>query len=325
MIVVITVAGHDYTFKPFRDGTYGFAAPTLRTMSYEELLFAARVPHATYIFTDLDRLAPWELRLAGDLYRRLRKAKLTCLNNPARAMSRMELLRALHLAGINPFDVYRADERPRPKRFPVFIRPEDSHEVAGKPAVLEDQAALDAALEDLRRTFVPLRGVLVIECCSARYNDTLWCKWSAFRVADRISVDHIGVEDHWFVKHGVWQLLTDAVVADEHDAVQANRLAADLMKAFEIGGIEFGRADYGVIDGRPVIYEINTNPSIGYFMTSSIPRRTETRTIARQRLAAALYAIDCTDSGSCKLKPPRPALRQGRRLWSFGSRVPLRP
>jgi hypothetical protein len=325
MIIVITVAGHEYTFKSFRDGTYGFAAPKLHTMTYEQLFFATRVPRATYLFTDLDRLAPWELRLAGDLYRRMRKAKLACLNNPARAMSRMELLRALHLAGINPFDVYRADEQPRPKRFPVFIRPENSHYLAEKPALLEDQAALDAALEDLRRNFIPLRGALVIEFCPAPYNETLWCKWSAFRVADRMSVDHAGVDNHWFVKHGVWQLLTDTVVADEFEAVKTNRFAADLKKAFEIGGIEFGRADYGVVDGRPVIYEINTNPQIGHFMRSTIPGRTETRTLARQRLAAALYAIDCKESGTRKLKPPLPVLRKGRRLWSFGSRVPLRP
>lgn len=325
MIIVITVAGHAYTFKSFRDGTYGFPAPALRTMTYERLFFATRVPRATYIFTDLDRLAPWELRLAGDVYRRMRKAKLTCLNNPARAMSRMELLRALHRAGLNSFDVYRADEQPRPNRFPVFLRPEDWHDAGGTPALLEDQAALDAALEDLRRRFVALRGMMVIECCPARYNDTLWCKWGAFRVADRVSVDHIGVEDHWFVKHGDWHKLTDAVVADEHEAVRTNRHAADLMKAFEIGGIEFGRADYGIIGGRPVIYEINTNPSIGYFMRSPIPWRTETRMIARQRLAAALEAIDCKESGSRRLKPPSPALYQGRRLWSFGSRVPQRP
>lgn len=325
MIIVITVAGHEYTFKSFRDGTYGFAAPKLHTMTYEQLFFATRVPRATYLFTDLDRLAPWELRLAGDLYRRMRKAKLTCLNNPARAMSRMELLRALHLAGINPYDVYRADEQPRPKRFPVFLRPEGWHYVAGKPALLEDQAALDAALEDLRRTFVPLRGVLVIECCPARYNDTLWCKWSTFRVADRISVDHLGVEHHWFVKHGVWQLLTDAVVADEHDAVQTNRFAADLMKAFEIGGIEFGRVDYGVVDGRPVIYEINTNPNIGYFVRDKIPLRAQTQRIVRERLGTALDAIDCKETGARRLKPPLPELRKGRRVWSFGSRVPRRP
>jgi hypothetical protein len=325
MIIVITVAGHDSSFSSFRKGTYGFATPTLRTMSYEELFFADQVPRATYLFTDLDRLAAWELRLAADLYRRMRKAELTCFNNPARAMSRTELLRALHLAGINPFDVYRADEQPRPKRFPVFIRPEGWHYLAKKPALLEDQAALDAALEQMRQKFMPLRGALVIEFCPARYNETLFCKWSAFRVADRMSVDHAGIEDHWFVKHGVWQLLTEPMAKDEYEAVKANRFAADLRTAFEIGGIEFGRADYGVVDGRPVIYEINTNPRIGYFVTSEIPWRTETRTLARQRLAEALYAIDCKESGMRKLKPPPPGFRKGRRLWSFGSRVPLRP
>ena len=28
------------------------------------------------------------------------------------------------------------------------------------------------------------------------------------------------------------------------------------------GGIEFGRADFGLVDGRPQVYEINTNPTI---------------------------------------------------------------
>jgi hypothetical protein len=322
MIVVITVGGHERTFKSFVRGTYGFATPPLRTMAYEDLVFARKVPRATYIFTDLDRLAPWELRLAGDLYRRMRKAELTCLNNPARAMSRMELLRALHLAGINPFDAYRADEQPRPKRFPVFLRAEDWHYTA-KPALLADQAALDAALEEMRRGFRPLRGAMVIEYCPSPYDDRLWCKWSAFRVADRMSVDHVGVEDHWFVKHGVWQLLTDQVVADEYQAVETNRFAADLKKAFEIGGIEFGRADYGVVDGRPVIYEINTNPRIGYYVASTIPVRTETRTIARKRLAAALDAVDCKETGACKLKPT--PLIKSRKLWYLGKRVPLRP
>ena len=42
-------------------------------------------------------------------------------------MSRVELLRSLNAAGINPFDVMRADESPRPTRFPVFLRFEMDH------------------------------------------------------------------------------------------------------------------------------------------------------------------------------------------------------
>ena len=42
-------------------------------------------------------------------------------------MSRVELLRSLNAAGINPFDVMRADEQPRPRTFPVFLRFEMDH------------------------------------------------------------------------------------------------------------------------------------------------------------------------------------------------------
>ncbi|HEY1385178.1 MAG TPA: hypothetical protein VGF43_16265 [Dongiaceae bacterium] len=322
MIYVITVRGHGYTLESFAKRTYGFAAPDLRMTTYDRLFMARWVPRATYIFTDIDRLAPWELRLAADLYRRMREAKLTCLNNPARAMSRFELLRTLYLAGINPFNVYRADEHPRPERFPVFLRLEDTHR-SPKPRLLADQAELEAALEQRLTLFRPLRGVVVIEHCPARYDEKLWCKWGTFRIADRMSVDHIGVEDHWFVKYGVWEMLTDAVVADEHDAVRTNRCADDVRKGFEIAGIEFGRADHAIVDGRTVIYEINTNPRVGYYKRDKIPLRAETQQIGRERLAAALDAIDCKRSGWRRLQPS--TLIKSERRWHFGRRVPYRP
>ena len=323
MIVIITVRGHEYTFAPLADGSYGFALPRVRTMTYDRLWMARRVPRATYVFTDIDRLAPWELRLAADLYQRMRTAKLKCLNNPARVMSRVALLRALHLAGINPFDIYRADEQPRPARFPVFLRPEDFHR-SPRPRLLADQAALEAALADRQHRFRPLRGTVVVEHCPARYDETLWCKWGTFRVADRMSVDHIGVEDHWFVKYGVWEMLTDTVVADEHDAVKTNRFAADVGKAFEIAGIEFGRADHAVIDGRTVIYEINTNPKIGPYVPDRFPLRRETQKLARERLAAALDAVDCR-KGGWRALPPTTLSTKTTRTWRFGSKAPLRP
>jgi hypothetical protein len=322
MIVIITARGHDYALAPLAKGGYGFPLPTMRITAYDRLVTARRVPRATYIFTDLDRLASWELRLAADLYRRMREAKLSCLNNPARAMSRFELLRALHLAGINPFDVYRADELPRPKRFPVFLRPEDFHRTR-KPVLLADQDALDAELERRRERFHPLRGILVVEHCPAPYDGALWCKWGTFKVGDAVSVDHIGVEDHWFVKYGVWEMLTDAVVADEHDAVTSNRFAADVDKAFAVAGIEFGRADHAIVDGRTVIYEINTNPRIWPYVRDKFPLRQVTQTLARKRLAAALDAIDCRKSGSRPLAPS--ALFKARRAWTLGAKVPLRP
>src|SRR5512139_626419 len=109
MIVYVTTRGHGLTMRSLSRGTFGFPAPQLCIDSYERLLGARRVPRAAYIFADLERLAPHELRYAAELFRVLREAGLPCLNDPARVMSRVELLRSLKAAGINPFDVLRAD------------------------------------------------------------------------------------------------------------------------------------------------------------------------------------------------------------------------
>jgi hypothetical protein len=322
VIVVVTVQDHRNTFSSFRDGTYGFAAPDLRTMAYEDLVRATRVPRATYIFADLERLSSWELQLAATLYRRLKKRGLRCLNDPARAMSRFELLRGLHRAGLNPFNLYRADEQPRPARFPVFLRDEDHH-ASPPPALLGDQQALDSALEARRARGIPLRGTLVVEHCPAPYTKELWHKWGTFRVADRLSLDHISVDDTWYVKVGKWDLLNEAVVAEEYAAAAANRFASELANVFAFAGIEFGRADHAMVDGRLVVYEINTNPYVYHYKPDPIPLRRKTQALVRERLAAALDAIDCKDSGSTKTKPPVPF--GARRLWSFGAKIPKRP
>ena len=127
MIVYITTRGHGRTLRSLKRKTFGFPTPRLVLDCYERLLGCKRVPQATYIFADLERLAPWELTFAAELFRVLSEAGARCLNNPARAMSRVELLRSFRAAGLNPFDVTRADEQPRPAHFPVFLRFEMDH------------------------------------------------------------------------------------------------------------------------------------------------------------------------------------------------------
>jgi hypothetical protein len=280
------------------------------------------VPRATYIFADLERLSSWELQLAATIHRRLTKRGMRCLNDPARAMTRFELLRTLHRAGINPFNVYRADEQPRPARFPVFLRDEDHH-ASPPPALLATQQELESALEARRARGLPLRGALVVEHWPAPFMDGLWHKWGTFRVADRMSVDHIALDDNWYVKTGQWDLLNERAVAEEHEAATSNRFAGTVAQAFALAGIEFGRADHATVDGRLVIYEINTNPYVYHYVPDPIPLRRQTQGLVRARLADALDAIDCKERGSRKTNPP--AAFGTRRLWSFGKRIPRRP
>ena len=72
-----------------------------------------------------------------------------------------------------------------------------------------------------------------------------------------------------------------------------------------------------------MVYEINTNPFVGPYVADRIPLRFKTQTLVRERLAAALAAIDCPDTGWQKLKPYAPF--GWRRAWALGARVPKRP
>jgi hypothetical protein len=321
VIVAITTRGHSDTLLSLSDGSFGFPLPKFVIGSYDKLLCAKRVPRATYIFTDLERLAPWELKGAGELYRALTQQGLRCLNNPARAMSRVELLRGLHAAGVNPFNVLRAEEQPQPARFPVLLRNDDDH-WRPLPNLIESQEELNRALAYLRSACVPLRGVLVIEFCAEPYSEMLWHKWGTFRVGAALSLDHIAVDDNWLVKRGVWEKLTDAAVADEHEAVKANRFAEALEPVFDIGQIEFGRADHAPVGGKTVIFEINTNPYIAPYVPDPKLLRRATQAVARQRFAAALEAIDTTAKGTVTLYRTSFEKRQ-RRTWLFG-RIPWR-
>jgi hypothetical protein len=321
MIILITTRGNGRTLDSIPRGTFGVPTPDMRITHYERLFRSWRVRRATYIFADLERLRPWELRVAADLYRSMTAAGLRCLNDPARTMARVELLNALHHAGINPFSVMRADTAPRPACFPVFLRHEDDH-VKADPTLYHSQEELDAALHRLRQGGTPLRGIIVVEQAAEPYSQGLWAKWGTWRIGARMIDEHIAVDDTWLVKTGDHGKITDAICADEHDAVSSNRFAAAIRPAFEIGSIEFGRADHAVVEGKSVIYEINTNPSARRFVADRRPLRKETQLIARSRIADALRAIDTEGGGPLSIEAT--ALRQPIRWWIPGFTTPRR-
>src|SRR5260221_13463533 len=103
MIIFVTTPGHAYTHKELRGAD---ERVQVDTMEYRQVLTAAALPRATYVFTDLDRLSLWWLRVAADTYRLLRARGVAVLNDPARVASRYGLLRKLYQAGINRFHAY---------------------------------------------------------------------------------------------------------------------------------------------------------------------------------------------------------------------------
>jgi hypothetical protein len=118
-----------------------------------------------------------------------------------------------------------------------------------------------------------------------------------------MSVDHLAVDDTWLVKYGDPKKLTEAAIQDARDSILSNRFGDEVKRSFELGQIEYGRADHATIDGRSIVYEINTNPFVGPYVPDKVPLKLEAQQHARQRLAAAFAAIDTAASGTVEIVP----------------------
>jgi hypothetical protein len=101
------------------------------------------------------------------------------------------------------------------------------------------------------------------------------------------------VEDNWAVKYGRRDVkLPEEYKLFEQKFVLENWHADELRRVFAIAGIEYGRADFGIVAGRIQIYEINTNPDISADPGSQNPTRRATLAIATRKLCESLAALD---------------------------------
>jgi hypothetical protein len=274
----------------------------LRSLTWEELFFERGGPIGHYIFTDFDRLSRYELECAAAFALALEKAapEARILNHPLKALERYPLLVALHKVGINDFTATRLEAGERPPKYPVFIRAEDGY---GGPEtdILNNDAEFDAALADLARRGLPLRGRIAIGYAGEKAANGFFQKYGAFNIDGRIFPHHLMNGRTWVVKSHIneneWierrddrYRLSTAAVAEELAFLRENPHRAALAEAFAVAGIEFGRADYGVIGGRVQIYEINTNPSLPGPLKNDV--RDERRSLIHNNTIGAFRKID---------------------------------
>jgi hypothetical protein len=290
MIKFIVVPGHGHTFRAFVQP--GEQDLPVQLATYRQMFEVSALPPGVWAFCDIERLAVWELRLAGEIARLIRERGWPVVNDPARAASRYELLLRLHEAGFNRFRAWRAEDGIPPARFPVFLRIESNH---ARPVsdLIKNEKALAAALEEQRQAGVALRGMLIVEYAAEPIARGVFRKYGAYRFGDRIVADHMIHDVVWAAKYGDPKAWTDERFADEAAYVRDNPHADALMRAFTIAGIEYGRADYGLIDGEVQVWEINTNPSLPRNIEEKTPpRRREAMAMARERRREAIFAMD---------------------------------
>jgi hypothetical protein len=107
-----------------------------------------------------------------------------------------------------------------------------------------------------------LRDLLVVEFCPTADSDGRFRKYGAYIVGDRIMPRHMSVNQHWMVKHAGSEY-TREIILEENAYVLENPHEAELREIFALAGVEYGRIDYAVKDGRIQVWEINLTPTIG--------------------------------------------------------------
>lgn len=290
MLVFLTTEAYQNTLRGYVRSYGTSLSRRVRLRSYERLATARRLWRATYVFADLERLAPPEAEQAAALWRRLAdRGDCRLLNHPTRSMRRYELLRTLYEQGVNRFDVYRAAEGRTPARFPVFVRGENDHEGSRTP-LLYSPAELQRTITALVDAGASPDEVLITEFCDTRGPDGLYRKYAAFLVGDRLVPRHVFFRDDWMVKSTA--RVDEALLREERAYMRDNPHADALRAIFVAARIEYGRVDYAVLDGAVQVWEINTNPLTVSFRFAGGPARLGIQTRFAADFTAALEALD---------------------------------
>jgi hypothetical protein len=212
------------------------------------------------------------------------------MNDPRRALTRLDLQNALHAAGINTFrvHVYRPD-MPHPQ-FPVFLRWEKGHGGSISPLAHSADELHRLAREVLRTTGHRAGRLLAMEFCDTCGADGIYRKYAVMRVGEHLVPRHVFFSREWMQKTG--DLFDPDQVAEEAAFVAACPHRDAVLAAFDRAHITYGRMDYGVLDGRIQVWEINTNPGLVPPREAIAPERLASQSASADRIAAALEMVD---------------------------------
>ena len=248
------------------------------------------LPRGTYVFADVERLSAEDTVKAEVLWKALVSAGLgvRMLNRPGRSMRRYELLRSLHERGINRFNVYRLTEARWPERYPVFLRVENDH-AGPRSAMLRSRDELEAAVEALDQGVLCREDMIVTEFCDTADERGIYRKYGAFVIGDRIFPKHLVFSRHW-ANQG--PDLTEAdMLAEEREYVERNPHEAALRTICQLARIEYGKIDYGILDGKPQVWEVATNPTINAPKAQRHPARRALLQRFDERVGEALQRL----------------------------------
>ena len=182
-------------------------------------------------------------------------------------------------------------------------------------------SAYKQALNALQSEGKTRRGRLAIGFAAEAGQDGYYRKYGAYRIGRKILPHHLHYGRDWVVKRSDIDGAGDvraAMVEDELAYVSQNPHHEVLARVFEIAGVDFGRVDYGIVDGKLAIYEINTNPKLPGFNRSD--DRNPIRAITKPQLFEGFEALNtpiATKKRYLRFSLPKP--RDHRFRWPIAT------
>jgi len=260
MIYYVVTAKHSYTMESYLQ-TWGQSLNhRIELVFYEELPNIRRLPHGVYIFSDLERLSRPQQVFAGHVWEQLaNRPGIRLLNHPLRTIRRYELLSTLFNLGANSFRVLRASDLPTQYRFPVFIRDEGEHGGSLTALLYSAREVSDALDRLLKKGRIP-QQLLIAEFCDTADASGVYRKYSVFMIAGKIIPRHLIFSRKWVLKTA--DLGTAEMLREEREYMEKNPDESWTRKVFALANVDYGRIDYSFLDGKPQVWEINTNPAV---------------------------------------------------------------
>ena len=277
------LAAYPDTIKHFIDAWAPELGERIRPVAYRKAWFHRfRLPGAC-IFSDVELLSAGQLFFARKFSRRLQGVH-EILNDPDRCLNRFALLKALHGRGLNHFRAHRPDQLPDDLKFPVFLRRETDHR-GSRSGLLHSQSELERAIAKLsfRGRWFLWRRLMVVEYVECAAADGLFRKYSAMNVGGTLIPRHILFSRNWVTKKA--DFVSATTVEEEIAFLEKFPHREQVTEIFRLAGVDYGRVDYGLKNGRVQVWEINTNPTV-------VPRREkiDKRRLPAQSQSAALIA-----------------------------------
>ncbi|MEI9862977.1 MAG: hypothetical protein WDN00_00140 [Limisphaerales bacterium] len=272
----------------------------VRTSAYETISFRNPLPGGVCIFMDFERLLPSEMSLARRLAAAVQALpeKYTVLNDPARYIGRLRLLEVLHEQGINDFCAFRADALPDDLRFPVFVRSEIDHNGPATPLLHSNdelkQALAGPAFQDPQLR----KHLMVTEFCDCMETSGIYRKYSVMNIGGTLIPRHLFSSRDWVLKLQNNDYVDAENIAKEEEFLGNFPHTKQVLEIFQLAGVDYGRIDYGVRNGRLQVWEINTNPTVVPVQKKIHALRMAGQAESARRIAATLQSYSARSDGT---------------------------